>query len=315
MINVIVNPNSRSGKGMKVWNKVEGMFQDSGKEYKVYFTQFEGHAKQIAAELTKIHSNYNSEIMIVVVGGDGTINEVINGIAFERNVVLGYIPTGSGNDFARSLKCSEKCLEYVTKRVKHILNPSEYEWLDYGVVLTGGEQVTNRRFAVSCGMGMDAEVCYDLLNSKTKRFFNRYHLTRISYLLTGIYRLLHFTPVDGVLEIDTGKKYPMTKICFVSFHIHPFEGGGFKFAPKANYSDGLIDVCMVYGRGKLSLVPILLKAILGHHIRKKGVRIVQCKEARLIVNEPCKVHADGEAFGMQDDISVRCISKRIRIIR
>src|SRR5699024_12621676 len=104
---------------------------------------------------------------------------------------------------------------------------------------------------------MDAEVCYDMLNSKTKRFFNRYHLTRISYLLTGIYRLLHFTPVDGVLEIDTGKKYPMTKICFVSFHIHPFEGGGFKFAPKANYSDGLIDVCMVYGRGKLSLVPIL----------------------------------------------------------
>src|SRR5699024_305845 len=168
MINVIVNPNSRSGKGMKVWNKVEGMFQDSGKEYKVYFTQFEGHAKQIAAELTKIHSNYNSEIMIVVVGGDGTINEVINGIAFERNVVLGYIPTGSGNDFARSLKCSEKCLEYVTNRINYILIQYEYELLDCGVVLSVGEQVINWFFAVCCCMVMDVLVYYDLLNSNTK---------------------------------------------------------------------------------------------------------------------------------------------------
>lgn len=315
MINIIVNPNSRSGKGKKIWSKIEGMFQSSGKEYEVYFTQYEGHARQIAAELTKICDNDKSEIMIVVVGGDGTVNEVVNGIVFERNVVLGYIPTGSGNDFARSLKESDKCLEYLSKRVKNILNPSEYEWLDYGVVLSGGNQVKNRRFAVSCGMGMDAEVCHNLVDSKAKRFFNKYHLTKISYLMTGIYRLIQLTPVDGILETDMGKKYPMSKICFVSFHIHPFEGGGFKFAPKADYSDGLIDVCMVYGRGKLGLIPVLLSSIRGHHTKKRGVRVIQCKEAHLKVERPCKVHADGEMFGAQDDISVRCISRRIRMIR
>lgn len=315
MINIIVNPTSRSGRGEKIWNKVESMFRNSKKEYCVYFTKYEGHAKQIAAQLTKDPAPNDYETTIVVVGGDGTINEVINGIAFERNVTLGYIPTGSGNDFARGLKYSEKCFEYLKKRVDHILNPSEYEWLDYGVVLNGGSQVTNRRFAVSCGLGLDADVCHDMIDSKAKRFFNYFGMTKISYLLIEIYHLIHFTPVDGVLEVDNGKQYSMNKIWFVSFHIHPFEGGGFKFAPNANHSDGLIDVCMIYGRGRLGLIPVLLSSITGHHIRKRGTRIIQCKEARLKVKTPCRVHADGEMFGLQDDISVRCISKRIRLIR
>lgn len=123
----IVNPNAHGGRGAKIWKKLEHQIHKSGISYEAYQTEASGDARRMAAELT---ANMQEAATIVAVGGDGTVNEVLNGLAISDLLTFGYIPTGSGNDLARGLNLSrnpKKCL-------KRILNPSEICRVDYGIL-------------------------------------------------------------------------------------------------------------------------------------------------------------------------------------
>lgn len=100
MYHFIVNPNSRSGLGLSLWAQIEPELQKRKIDYTVFFTQYQKHAWEYTEKLTSDHTYHT----LVVLGGDGTVNEVINGIQDFSKVTLGYIPTGSSNDFARSFK-------------------------------------------------------------------------------------------------------------------------------------------------------------------------------------------------------------------
>ena len=95
----IVNPQARSGRGKKIWERMETELKRRNIDYHVYITEKNGHAEKIADRL----SAPGQRRTIVVMGGDGTVNEVINGLNVSENITLGYIPVGSGNDFARGL--------------------------------------------------------------------------------------------------------------------------------------------------------------------------------------------------------------------
>ena len=99
----IVNPNSRSGLGRKVWNEVEVVLKEQNIDYQVFFTKYQRHAIQIVESLT----SDGQEHTLVVLGGDGTIGEVLTGIVHPEKITLGYIPIGSGNDFARAAHLSK----------------------------------------------------------------------------------------------------------------------------------------------------------------------------------------------------------------
>lgn len=96
----IVNPGSRSGNGKIVWKEVEAILEQEQVEYRVYFTAYRYHATKLSKEIT----SGGEKLTLVTVGGDGTVNEVIDGIQDFDKVTFAYIPTGSSNDFARSLK-------------------------------------------------------------------------------------------------------------------------------------------------------------------------------------------------------------------
>ena len=99
MYTFIANPNARSGRGILLWKQIEKILQEKEIEYKVLFTKYQHHATRLVHDLTSDSASHT----IVVLGGDGTLNEVIDGIAYLDKVTLGYIPLGSGNDFARGL--------------------------------------------------------------------------------------------------------------------------------------------------------------------------------------------------------------------
>ena len=141
----IVNPKSRSGRGGRIWNLVEPELKKKRIDYQVFYTKHERHAVQIAADITAD----GQEHTLVVVGGDGTVNEAVNGIYDYSKVVLGYIPTGSGNDFTRALRLPSDfhdALEMLLHTGKKVL-------MDVGRVSCGGNTY---RFAVSTGIGFDA---------------------------------------------------------------------------------------------------------------------------------------------------------------
>ena len=99
MYTFIANPNARSGRGILLWKQIEKILQEKEIEYKVLFTKYQHHATRLVHDLTSDSASHT----IVVLGGDGTLNEVIDGIVYLDKVTLGYIPLGSGNDFARGL--------------------------------------------------------------------------------------------------------------------------------------------------------------------------------------------------------------------
>lgn len=303
----IVNPNSRSGRGYKVWKKIEQQLINDSIEYQAYLTMEPGQAREFADELTH---GCRASLVIVVVGGDGTMNEVLDGICFGGTITLGYIPAGSGNDLARSLKLPKsprRCL-------KKILYPKYHKLLDYGVVTYGDDTLFHRRFMVSAGIGLDAAVCHNMLYSRGRIFMNRIGLGKLSYIMIGLRQLLKAKPAKGYILLDGSKKVEFNYIYFISAHIHPFEGNGFKFAPRADSSDGQLEVCVLNNSSKRKVLSVLFNALIGGHKKNKGIRTFGCREVSIHTERPMAVHVDGESCLHQKDIEVRCIEKKIRMI-
>lgn len=303
----IVNPAARCGRGEKIWNKLEKILKRQQIAYESFLTTQAGDAGKYARSLTE---GCKEPRVITAVGGDGTFSEVLDGISFCGPVTLGYIPAGSGNDLARSLhfpKNPKRCL-------RKILSPKYHKMLDYGIISYGDDIIHHRRFAVSSGIGLDAAVCHNLLYSKTKKWLNRFHAGKLAYLVIGIKQLLKAKSTKGYIILDGVKKVEFNHIYFISVHIHPFEGGGFRFAPRADYSDGKFSVCVVSSHSKSRLVPLLLSSYLKSHSRCKGIRYYECKEAQIHVDNPMAVHSDGESCFCQTDIQLSCVEKKVRLI-
>lgn len=306
MYHFIVNPNASGGRGMRVWQKVEKDLRRRGVEYKVRLTEKSGDAARFALELTEGRKEPQT---IVAIGGDGTVGEVTDGLAISCPVTLGYIPAGSGNDLARSLRFSKKPLD----NLKRILSPAADKRLDYGVA-TYGNGSEHRRFLVSAGIGMDAAVCENIADVREKQREKGVFLGKWNYLVLGIKQLILARPVRGTLILDGTKKVEFNHIYFVSFHIHPYEGGGFLFAPGADPCDGKLNVRVVHQDKKLRLVPILLGALLGSRKKFSGARLYTCREAEIRLEREMPAHCDGESCGKWQDLHIRCISGRVRTI-
>ena len=120
--------------------------------YNVLFTKYQHHATRLVHDLTSDGAPHT----IVVLGGDGTLNEVIDGIRYLDKVTLGYIPLGSGNDFARGLGLPTD----IHSALEQILSPSHYTAMNVGVL---DYENKHRRFAVSTGIGFDAAVCHQVM--------------------------------------------------------------------------------------------------------------------------------------------------------
>lgn len=303
----IVNPSAKSGRGKRIWNKLERFLIRETVEYQAYLTKRPLDARRFAKELTE---GFKEPRTIVAVGGDGTVNEILDGISFGGLVTLGYIPAGSGNDLARSLRLPKKPV----RCLKKILHAGNHQLTDYGVVTYGGEELSLRRFMVSAGIGMDAAVCHNLLYSRTKAFLNKLHIGKLTYLAVGIRQFFLAKPSKGYLLLDGTQKVEFGHAFFISAHIHPYEGGGFQFAPEASYTDGKLSICVMNNKKKRKLIPVFAAALAGRRSRNKGVRYYTCREASIHMDRPMAVHVDGESCFCQKDIQIRCIQNAVSMI-
>lgn len=302
----IVNPYSSGGRGERIWKKLKKLLEEKAVGYETYLTRQPGDARDYARALTE---NIQEKRIIVAVGGDGTFNEVLDGLCFYPEVSLGYIPAGSGNDFARSLRLPTNPKRALNK----ILSSPYYQLLDYGV-LTYGNEAEHRRFAVSAGMGLDGEVCLCIKQGLVQKLVRRLHLGRFSYLLFGMIRLFLAKPSKGYIILDRVKKIEFNHIYFMSAHIHPFEGGGFCFAPGADAGDGKLSVCVVSHGSKRKLFNTLLFALLQRKKNIRGIRRYECQEVAFYMEHPRPVHTDGEVCGIWEKAEAECICKKIRLI-
>lgn len=303
MLYFIVNLHSKSGYAKVIWRQIKKELKVQNVSYKVFFTEYKGHATQLTKELTCSQQ----KVRLVVLGGDGTVNEVVGGILDFKNVTLGYIPTGSSNDLARSL-----CLPSSPKEaISNILNPKYFVHLDIGEVK---EESSTRRFIVSSGMGFDAAICQEALDSKLKKTLNKLKLGKLTYVAIALKQIMMFqtTGVDVIIDGKYKKEYK--RIYFISSHIHKYEGGGLMLCPDASYQDGKLDVCVVKDFSKLKLLFFLPTAYFGKHTRFQAVDIIRCTEIKLKASKKLHVHTDGEIFGITKEILVHTLNEKLTMI-
>ena len=300
----IVNPASKTGRGIKIWQEVEKVLKSSEIEYEVYYTKKIGHGTEIARQLTEAPGEH----MIVALGGDGTVNEVVNGIVRIKDTILGYIPTGSGNDLAGGLQLPTDPMS----SIEHILENKSHLQMNVGVAQVEGE---TRRFAVSCGMGWDAAITHEVAVSKMKKILNKIKLGKLSYVAIALKQIFAFK--TSPMEIKIDKKEPMKfkKNFFSAVMNGPYEGGRVKMCPNASWSDDLLDICIVDSVSKLKLLMVIPLAYKGLHKHFKGVHIKRGEKMVLKSAKALPVHVDGENFGYHKQVTVWLEKEKLRVIR
>ncbi|WP_419146679.1 diacylglycerol/lipid kinase family protein [Priestia endophytica] len=275
----IVNKVSGNGRSLKVWYQIEKKLQERNVYYCVHFTQKPKHATLLVQELIK----KEKVTVIVAVGGDGTIHEVINGLV-GTNIPLGIIPAGSGNDVSRGLGIP---LKY-DKALGRILS-GKPKVIDIGFV-------NSTYFCTVAGIGFDGEVAQKANVSIYKKLLNLVRMGQISYIISAINVLFHYKPKDISIMIDK-KLYKIPKVWLIAVANLPFYGGGLVICPKAESNDGLFDICIVQGMSKLDFLRIFPLVFKGNHTASPAIKIIRGKELEIYSPTPLLVHGDGEVIG------------------
>lgn len=302
----IINPNSRSGAGKKVWTDLRQILQTKNVSYEEHFTEYAGHAIELSRRISS-SAREQHPVTIIAVGGDGTIQEVLTGLKNPAFIHFGYIPTGSGNDFCRSTGLSRDPKEALMT----VLNSDQTLSLNIAELTC---QNSTSRFAVSCGIGFDAAVCHEIGISPVKSFMNRFGLGKLAYLLIGVRQLFALPPVSLSVETDAGDRLTFKQVFLTAIMNMKYEGGGFQFCPFADPSDHLLDVIVIEGMRRPKLILCLFLSLFGKHTHFKGVHLLHCTKISVHTPKPLAVHKDGEYAGFQTDFTVSLAKENLQLI-
>ena len=284
-ITFIINPVSGTTKKKNIPKLIKDVFGDSDIEIAIRETEYAGHAKEIAAELSALG---NTEI--IAVGGDGTINEVVNGIK-DSGTIFGIIPSGSGNGLARHLGISMRA-----KKAMELIKLGHTQNID--LMKINGEYSAN----VS-GVGFDALVAHQFQNSKTRGL--------LSYAQISMQEFFKYKPQTYKITIDS-KEYERNAF-LISFANSSQFGNNAFIAPKASLTDRLIDVCI------LKPFPVIATAIVFERVMAKTINnskfmeIIQGK--KIVIKNTAKIyHLDGDPRESEADLDIEICAGILRLI-
>lgn len=300
MYEIIFNPGSRGHHGASIWNTVKKILDEKDIEYLLYETTHAGHAEELAYELTSDEKEHT----FIVIGGDGTLNEVINGLVNPNLVTIGLIPAGSGNDFAKSLKIPtspELALE-------RILNNIQTTPINFGEIHLNNSY---KRFIISCGCGFDSDVCCDVQVSPFKPILNKLGMGKLIYTLIALKKLITKSVFSATIKLDDDYVISLDDIFFLIAMNTKYEGGGYKFCPDADPSDDKLDFLTATNISRCRLLKLLPKAKRGTHIGHKGISITPAKKISLHFSKAVNLHTDGEVYGKCDHVTITCAKDHV----
>lgn len=307
MIYIIVNQAAKTGKSMGVWKEVRTYLAEWNIQYKAFRTQYAGHARILAQ---KISSLADEDIRIIVLGGDGTVNEVINGIVDFERVKLGVIPAGSGNDFAKGVQISMD----VEQNLRNIIFNETVYACDLGIVTYEGCE-RPRYFAISSGYGFDAIVCKMANESKLKKRLNKYGLGKLAYIMIAVKTLLSMDTCQASVMLDGRSMFGYNQLVFSASMNTKAEGGGIPMTPKAKQNDGKLSLCTVHDIPAWRTFFVLPFLMLGRHERFRCFSIKEYESMEVKLSKPMTLHADGEFLANTDTLCYECIPGVLRLLK
>ncbi len=306
---IIINPVTGGGRGKKAFKKVEPVFRNAGIQYKILYSKRKKSIQDIVARLTAESSTLKDGEYtdIVIIGGDGSMNEAVNGIADFEHTRIGFIPAGSGNDLARGMGISKN----VKKTAEKIVSMKTARTIDIGKALSDGKE---RLFNISSGIGFDAESCYYVDHSRFKKLLNGVGLGKLIYIAVAMRLIVRNRRFRCRIEAGDGKERAYDDCLFAVCMNHKYEGGGFMFCPKASDDDGKLDFLVVNGVGPLKFLRMFPTALKGRHERFPEIDIFKAEEAVIHTEKPSYIHVDGEADWKSRELKLSICKNKLKML-
>lgn len=266
---VIANPTAGRGLARTNLPKLEAELKKLGISYKLFLTEGPKDAWRLAEDVESYEG-------IIAVGGDGTINEVVNGMPEDKPLCI--VPLGTGNDLARSLKIPLGIKSLIT------IKEGNLKLLDLGIENDG-------RFVSSVALGLASDVMIKV-NSNRNNPFLKGPFAIYMAIVASAFSLkplqLRIEADDNIREIESILTYVMNT---------PYTGGGLFLAPEADPTDGLLDVVIVRDTKGLELLRILPKAYSGKHVNHPHVEFLKARNVKITSTSAHKKMVDGEIRG------------------
>ena len=317
MYHFVVNPAARSGHGMAVWEQVRPVLEARNIPYKVYCSEKKGDITRLVREITSADASAESDgpIRLVIVGGDGTLNEAVQGVADFDKLLLGYIPAGSANDFAVNTGISQNPLSAL-EQILCCAEPTRYD-VGYMTYDDAPDPAERHYFTSSCGIGYDAEVSRVAMvsTSTSKNLLNKLGMGDLIFLLDAIKTLAGVKRGDCTMTLDDDRVVSIPQFLFVCSMIYRYEGGGFLFSPDADPCDGKLDVCSFGYMPKWKVLLAFPAGYKGTHYRFQNVEPYRAGKVHIHTSMPFWVQLDGEVATQSADISIYCDQKRLRLLK
>ncbi len=309
MLYVIVNPATGAGKGDKVFRKVKPVFREAGVKYRVCRSSKEKSIGEIIAGLSeKIKKMPDGEYLdVVIIGGDGSMNEAVNGITDFDRTRIGFIPAGSGNDLAKALGIGKK----PKKTARSILKAQTVRLLDIGKAETDGKRYL---FNISSGIGFDAATCFFADKSAMKGRLNHVGFGKLIYIAVALRLIFGNRRFKCRITMKNGVRRIYKDCLFVVGMNHKYEGGGFMFCPYASDDDGMLDFCAVDRVSALKFLWMFPTALFGGHIKYPEVEILRAEEMTIATDKPCHIHTDGEAVAFGRELKLSLSDKKLKLL-
>ena len=298
---LIVNPTSGRGTAEEAIPMLEQYFKDRDLSYDLVRTEAPDHAIELAKEAAL--QGYD---VVIATGGDGTANEVLNGLMkakVEGNAtpIMGLIAIGRGNDFAYGCGI-EPGLEIGFETLDH----GKRQAIDVGLV-KGGFFPEGRYFGNGVGVGFDAMVGFEALKMKRLQGF-------LSYLVAALKTIFLYYKAP-LVKLEYGDEVTELHALMVSVMNGRRMGGGFMMAPEAGIDDGLFDLCIAEQVSKLRVLALIPKFMAGTQAAEASIRTGRAAEIRVTALEgSLPAHADGETLCLEgDQLSIQILPAQIEI--
>ncbi len=277
-VKIILNPMADMGNAWRIARDLRSITeQHGGVDWSG--TVYPGHAIELARQAGE--QGYD---MVIAMGGDGTVHEVVNGlmqVAEERRPVLGVVPAGSGNDFAHGINASTTPNQALTRALD-----GEASTVDLAVMTD--EHGHREYFDNTLGLGFGAIVTIRSHRLPVLRGFLMY-LTAVIQTIILDHHPMH-------MQIESDNETWEKDVIYLILCNGSREGGGFLIAPEAKIDDGLLHYTMITDVSRAMMFRILPEVMKGTHGRFKQVRMGVCQKFSLTSNRPLYIHADGEIF-------------------
>jgi len=285
----IINPTAGKQKGLELVNHIKSKFPDPI----ILTTKYPGHATELAKEYA------TTDAIIYSVGGDGTLNEVINGIMaseYASEVIFANVPCGSGNDFIKGFTNEKDPYKLLDNYLVHNIKV-----IDVGVI-------NGRNFINISSAGFDAEIVLGAKKFKQLPFVS----AGLAYIISVFATLINLKGYSVTIQIDE-EKPQKTNVLFIIMANGRYYGGGMKAAPNAILDDGLFDFCIV-DQIKRREVPFLLPRFMkGKHENLKVLKTIQGHKMTIKSETPLPLNIDGEVL-LSDSINITIKKKVLKFL-